>query len=124
MSVRPFTKIDTVLLRVKSLEESKRWYEDVLGFKATYLDQAERLVVFDVGGETSLTIWELKQGKATHRSGGSPCFPLLYTRDIRAAWKTLTGRGVKASEVQGDSGGTMWFTFEDPDGNKIEACSY
>jgi catechol-2,3-dioxygenase len=118
-----FTKIDTVIVRVRNLEEAQAWHEKKLGFRADYVDEKERLVVLNVGGETSLTIYELKPGEMmAPQSTGS--YPILYARDIQTAHKLLSERGVEVGSIEGEPGGTQWFGLKDRDGNLLEVCHY
>ncbi len=58
-----FRGLDTALLRVRDIDLAKQWYLEKLGFNEPYFDPAERLAVFDLGGSTSLTVWELRPGE-------------------------------------------------------------
>ncbi len=123
-AVSPFTKVDTVIVRVPDLEEARKWYEGKLALQASFTDEKERIVVFKTGGETSFTIWELKPGekKATGKTPSS--FPIFYASDIVKAHKELKERGVSVGPVQGKPGETRWFEFSDLYQNLLEACHY
>ena len=41
----PFTRVDTVIVRVPDLDKAKRWYEEKLGFEASFIGKNE-IVVF------------------------------------------------------------------------------
>jgi catechol 2,3-dioxygenase-like lactoylglutathione lyase family enzyme len=113
--------LDTVLLRVHDLDAAAAWYETRLGLARTFSDPTERLVVLDVGGATSLTLWALKQGEAPASADAARPFPIFRVRDARAAWSKLRDRGVGVGELTA-AGGVTSFRFRDPDGNVLEAC--
>ncbi|HEY4822496.1 MAG TPA: VOC family protein [Candidatus Bathyarchaeia archaeon] len=119
-----FAKVDTVIVRVSDLEKARRGYQDKLSLQPGFTDEKERIVVFNTGGETSFTIWELKPGakKATAKTPSS--FPIFYAPDIIKAHKELKERGVKLGSIQGKPGETQWFEFWDLDQNLLEACHY
>lgn len=116
-----FQGLDTVLVRVRDIEVAKRWYVEKLGFAEPYFDPAERLAVFDLGGTTSLTLWELKPSEILCPSDHGGTFPIFSVVDARQTWALLRDRGVDVGQVV-DSGGVTYFTFRDVDGNLLEAC--
>ncbi len=120
----PFTKVDTVIVRVPDLDKARRWYEEKVGFQAAFTGKKERFIVFKAGSETSFTVYELKPGekKATGKTPGS--YPIFYTPDIVKAHRLLRGRGVKVGPVQGEQQDTKWFSFWDLDQNLLEVCHY
>ncbi len=119
-----FSKIDTVILRVRDLEKSQRWYEEKLGLEAGFVSKKEKIVVFNLGtGPTSLTIWELKPGEKPTPRDVSQTHPIFYSGDIKKDHDTLKSKGIKLDTIHDDEGGA-WFQFFDPDGNLLEACHY
>lgn len=117
-------KIDTVIIRVRRLEQAQAWYAKKLGLNAVYEDQNERLVVFSLDGETSLTIYELKPGEMFPTEGTARSFPIFSAGDIHEAHKLLSARGVEVGSIEGEAGGTEWFMLKDCDGNTLEVCHY
>jgi len=115
-----FRGLDTVLVRVRNIDLAKRWYLEKLGLIEPYFDPVERLAVFDLGGTTSLTLWELKPGETLCSTDHARTFPILSVADARETWTLLRDRGVDIGQVV-DSGGVTYFTFRDPDGNLLEA---
>lgn len=116
-----FGGLDTVLLRVRNIEISKRWYEEKLGFADPYYDPSERLAVFDLGGTTSLTLWELKEGESLPPSNMARPFPIFSVSDALHVKSLLRERGVAVGEIL-QGGGVTYFTFRDLDDNLLEAC--
>lgn len=116
-----FRGLDTVIVRVRDIGLAKRWYVEKLGFAEPYFDPGERLAVFDLGGTTSLTLWELKPGETVCPRDHATTFPIFAVADARETWVLLRDRGVNVGEVV-DSGGVTYFTFKDLDDNLLEAC--
>lgn len=116
-----FQGLDTVLLRVRDIDLAKVWYREKFGFSEPYFDPTERLAVFELGGTTSLTLWELKAGETQCPAEHVRSFPIFSVIDARETRDLLRDRGVVVGELV-DSGGVTSFTFRDPDGNLLEAC--
>ncbi len=119
-----FSKIDTVIMRIRRLEDAQKWYEENLGLEVGYRDAKERLVVFRVGGDTGLTVYEWKTGEGAAPSDAPGSFPIFYPHDLDEAHRRLSERGVRTGPIIGDGQGTRWFSFYDLDGNRLEACHY
>jgi catechol 2,3-dioxygenase-like lactoylglutathione lyase family enzyme len=115
---KPFLRLDTVILRVKDIKKASNWYQQKLGFRATYADDNEKLVVFDLQGTTSLTLWQLKEKEKLINSS---TYPIFLADDIHSAHETLASQKVKTEAIT-ENGGVRWFSFYDPDGNRLEIC--
>lgn len=116
-----FLRLDTVLFRVRDIGQAMAWYREKLGFAEPYFDAAERLAVFDLGGATSLTIWELQEEPEGQPEQRFTPFPIFAVEDARTTRQLLLERGVPVGEVI-EGPGVLYFTFRDPDGNLLEAC--
>lgn len=116
-----FTRVDTIILRVRDHAAAVAWYEEQLGLTATFTDPAERLSVLDVGQGSSVTLWELRPDEPEPATDGAGTFPIFATEDAIAAHRRLAESGVRVSEVN-ESPGVCFFTFWDLDGNRLEAC--
>jgi catechol 2,3-dioxygenase-like lactoylglutathione lyase family enzyme len=117
-----FQRIDTVIVRVRALEQAKDWYARVLELGAIYEDAAERLAVLSTAeGSSSLTLWELKPGEVLAPLSAVGTHPIFAVADAAEAHRTLQDRGVEAEALQSGEG-VRFFSFRDPDGNRLEAC--
>ena len=114
-----FTGIDTVIIRVSDRAASLNWYKEKLGFSETYRDDSAGLIVLDTGTPTSLTLWRTDTVIRNNRETSS--FPIFRTTDARSARAALAGNSVKTGDLVSDDA-VDFFTFEDPDGNLLEAC--
>jgi catechol 2,3-dioxygenase-like lactoylglutathione lyase family enzyme len=116
-----FDGLDTVLLRVRDVDAAEAWYREKLGLTRTFADPGERLVVLDVGGPTSLTLWQLKAGEVAAGAGTARSFPIFRVAEARGTRQALRERGVRCGDFV-DGGGVISFQFFDPDDNVLEAC--
>jgi catechol 2,3-dioxygenase-like lactoylglutathione lyase family enzyme len=116
-----FTRIDTIVLRVSDYTAASDWYCTHLGFKVVFADPNEGLAVLALGQGTSLTLWQLRPGEAGPRdTSGSP-FPIIAATDASVQRGELIARGIKTSALS-ELPGLRFFSFWDPDGNRLEAC--
>ncbi|MYL34041.1 hypothetical protein GLW05_10565 [Pontibacillus yanchengensis] len=113
-----FTRVDTIVVGVTDLEEATAWYKDVLEFEVLY--QTKEYVVLQVGeGQTPITIEEIDLAEVSTTS----TYPILFANEIDAVHKTLQQRDVGVTPIEND-GTNIFFSFRDPDGNKIEVCYF
>lgn len=94
-----FRGLDTVLLRVRDIDRAKAWYQEKLGFAHPYFDPVERLAVFDFGGTTSLTLWELKAGENLCPADHAKPFPIFSVVDAHQTWNPFC-EGAEWSSVR------------------------
>ncbi len=114
-----FQGIDTIIIRVSDLSRSRQWYTENLGLTVLWEDPAMKLVVFDMSGTASITIWQTDVPINPDRDTAS--YPIFGTTDARAARQALLQKAVEVSDLTEDDA-TAWFLFYDPDGNVLEAC--
>lgn len=121
-TTNPFTRVDTVIVRVPDLDKARKWYEEKLGFEVSFVGKDE-IVVFKTGGETTFTIYKLKPGekKATGETPSS--YPIFYAIDAKKAHQQLKDRGVKVGPIQEDEG-SQYFSLWDLDQNLLEVCQW
>lgn len=111
--------IDTIILRVTNIEQSKEWYTRKLGLKAMHYDEQLRLVVLDTFSPTSLTLWETKEH--IQPNPHATAYPIFRTADASQAHKQLKARDVHVGALTTDHVVT-YFTFYDLDNNVLEVC--
>lgn len=122
MSKKPtpvFEGIDTVIIRVSNYLVSKKWYEEKLGMEVIFEDHTSKLVVFDTGSPTSLTIWQTDESNSQLKERSS--YPVFRTSDAAASRNELEEKDVVADELI-EAEGIKFYRFYDPDGNMFEAC--
>ncbi|MGV3657059.1 MAG: VOC family protein [Chitinophagaceae bacterium] len=111
--------IDTVIVRVRSLEAATQWYREKLGLTPLFEDAATKLVVLDTGGPTSLTLLQTEVAISPNHHTAS--YPIFKTPDAAALRQELTDRGIEAGELLQDEY-VKYFSFHDQEGNVLEAC--
>lgn len=120
--VSPFSRLDTVILRVRDIDAASAWYQGLLGVAPAYEDPAEGLVVLPVGDSGSLTLWRLEAGAPRVASAGrAGTYPILGISDAGAAHAFVASHGGAPGAVEAGEG-VRFFGFTDPDGNFLEAC--
>ena len=116
-----FTRIESVVLRVRSLRAAVAWYRASLGLQILFEDAAEGMAVLNVGQGCSLTIWELPADGEGAPAGPSGTFPILEAVDARAYRLDLQTRGVVTSDLR-ETAALRCFTFWDLDSNRLDVC--
>jgi catechol 2,3-dioxygenase-like lactoylglutathione lyase family enzyme len=113
-----FSRLDTVILRVRDLAAARAWYATRLGLHAVYEDATQGLAVLGLEGGSSLTLWAAPRGEGISTSS---TFPIFAVADARAAHARLAANGVPAEPLV-EAPGVCYFRFADLDGNPLEAC--
>lgn len=108
-------------VRVTNLENSKRWYQDVLGLSPSSTQVPPGHLAYDTGGGTMLLIYEGGAPKSDHTLAG------FEVNNIDATAADLRAKGVKFEDydfpglktVNGicTLGNWKGGWFKDPDGN-------
>ena len=118
----PYLCIQDIVVFVRDLEVSKRFYVDQLGFELITeqcLPTGVRWIeVAPPDGSANLALVEPKPDRPEYKLIGGYRWVLFMTEDVQATYKKWSERGVRflfAPETPG-WGGT-YTRFEDPDGN-------
>lgn len=123
----PRLRFNHVALRVRNVERSLRFYEDVLdmreAFRVDKPDGSLALMYVQFGADQFVELFE--GGDEGHQPEPAPhgsgfLHFCLTVEDLRATLAELRAKGLEVGEPRtGTSGATVYF-IEDPDGNKIE----
>jgi catechol 2,3-dioxygenase-like lactoylglutathione lyase family enzyme len=119
--------IDHVALAVRDVEQSARWYIEVLGFERLHEGMWNGIPVFIGKGNTAIALFP---------SNSSPRPPSSTRRDIRmlhlafranhdgflAAQEELRRRGIKFEFQDHEISHSIY--FYDPDGHELEVTTY
>ncbi len=142
-----FKRLDTILIRVTDFPRSKTWYEKVLGLSVSYVDDHERLVVFDslrgyiprrlrwnkgfgacpevhtfdLGVGASVTLWQIQAGEQFTAARITGAYPTFLAEDAVMTRNLLLEFGVRVEDIV-NTGGVLSFGFFDPDENRLEVC--
>lgn len=114
-----FDALNMVVMRVRDLNSARGWYERVLEFRATDEPSTGETVVLDLGRGPNLCLWQLGADETLASTQMATAFPNFRTNDVDGARGRLEGLGVSVTPMK-ESGGVKWFSFYDPDGNRID----
>jgi len=117
-----FQELHATVIAVSDLSASREWYEDVLGLEPRRVVEGF-LAVYGTGGSTNVCLYVPQPGQEKPGYQGGGAFPNCRSRDAAATHAHLTERGVRCTDVQ-SSPELSWFTFHDPDGNRLDVCEY
>lgn len=113
-----FSRLDTIILRVRDLPTAQQWYARHLGLTPVFTDPEQGLAVLGMASGTSVTLWTLPAGETPRASS---TFPIFAVADAPTAHARLRASGV-AVEPLVEAPGVRYFRFTDADGNPLEAC--
>jgi catechol 2,3-dioxygenase-like lactoylglutathione lyase family enzyme len=120
-ATRSFTRIDSIVLRVRSRQAAVAWYRSSLGLQLLFEHASAGMAVLGVGQGYSLTLWELRPGEECTFDEKACAFPIFEAVDARRQRLDLQSRGVVTSELR-EAPGLRCFSFWDLDGNRLDAC--
>lgn len=113
-----FSRLDTIILRVRDLERSRVWYQQRLEMKLHSTYEGDMTVTFDLGGFATLTLKELEPGEAAIPLGPQGPCPVFFTDTLEQSRKTLINRGVEVTEIYGQF--IRYYYIADPDQNCLQ----
>ncbi len=119
---QPYLSIQDIVVFVRDLEVSKRFYVEQLGFELITeqsLPTGVRWVeVAPPDGSSNLALVEPKPDRPEYQLIGGYRWVLFMTEDVHATYKEWSQRGVRFSFAPETPGwGGTYTRFEDPDGN-------
>lgn len=114
-----FDALNMVVMRVKDLRVARAWYERVLELHVSEENNAGQTVVLDLGRGANLCLWQLGADETLATAPTAAAFPNFRTGDVDGTHSKLEGLGVHVTPLR-DTGGVKWFSFFDPDGNRID----
>ena len=120
----PYLSIQDVVVFVRDLDVSKRFYVERLGFELLTerrLPTGERWIeVAPPDGSADLALVEPKPDSPDYKLIGGYRWVLFMTEDVQAKYKEWSERGVHFSVTPEEPGwGGTYARFEDPDGNSF-----
>jgi len=114
-----FDALNMVVMRVRDLKTARAWYERVLELKVAEENPSGQTVVLDLGRGANLCLWQLGPDETPAGQQVAAPFPNFRTADVEGTHGKLDGLDVTVTPLK-DSGGVKWFSFFDPDGNRID----
>ena len=118
----PYLSIQDIVVFVRDLDVSKRFYVDQLGFELlteqTLPTGVRWIEVAPPDGSANLALVEPKPDRPEYKLIGGYRWVLFMTEDVHATYKEWSERGVRFLFEPGTPGwGGTYARFEDPDGN-------
>jgi len=107
-------KISAVTLKVASMENSVRFYRDVLGMEVIYGGEDGHFSSLRTQNG-SAPILNLEQGRSITDLGRM----IFYVADVDAFWEYLRGKGFNPEKPQDASWGERYFHMPDPNGHEL-----
>lgn len=111
------TSLDLLFLEVNNLEESLRFYAEVLGFEVeSHHPEADSPIASVKSGSLRITLVQqletmLKRGRGVHF--------VLGVTDVEEFYRCLRARGVDLCEPLDEGWGGRFVTVQDPDGYRL-----
>jgi predicted enzyme related to lactoylglutathione lyase len=105
-------KIDSIMMRVKDLESSARFYEEVMGLKRAWTDEENQMVGFLFPGNDSELV--------IHTGPAQDSPPYSFSvEDVVEFCDRFRGMGYKVLMEPFEVRCGMYAVLSDPDGNRI-----
>jgi len=114
-----FSRFDTLIIRVKNMEEAKNWYIENLNFFPVYSDDESKITVFDMAGTTTLTLWQLDENETGETINRGNAYAVFNCENAEQVFKSLKKKGVAVDNFIASEDVSL-FNFYDRDGNKFE----
>ncbi len=121
-------RIDHLVLTVKDIDETVRFYTSVMGMEKIEFGQGRIALAF---GQQKINLHQLGnefEPKAQHVGAGSADLCFIIDTPIQQAIDDLAAKGIKILEGPvyrtGALGNIISAYFRDPDGNLIEVSNY
>lgn len=116
--------IDHVALSVRDVEQSARWYIEVLGFEHRWPGMWDGVPIFVGKGTTALALFPRRgSGDASRPGSGMSHLAFRTRRDgFVAAQRELQQRGITFSFEDHEISHSIY--FRDPDGHELEITTY
>lgn len=108
-------EIGTTFIPVKSIEEARDWYSDLLGVPISNEILFGHLYILPMKGTGIVLDSRIYEEENVFKT---PAFH-FNTQDIQNAYDTMKAKGIElTTEIKNDH----WFNFKDPFGNHLMVC--
>jgi len=120
--------IDHVALSVRDVEQTAKWYEEVLGFERRYQGMWNGVPVFIGRGETAIALFPAKPSVDPPSSSSNAEVKMLHLafrarrKNFLGAQEELKRRGIRFEFQDHEISHSIYFC--DPDGHRLEITTY
>lgn len=112
------TNLTHIKLGVRNLEESLKWYTEVLGLEIDSCYPEENPVYYDFKGVGACFAIGLAVGGKIHHGGRTN----FEAENVDELWEQLKDKVTVIEPIWDTPWGTRKFTIADPDGNELGFC--
>lgn len=121
MSKSFIEQVHYIRIPVRDLEQSAKWYSDVLGLKLLTITEDPFAVLKVNDGPFLITLVPTEDETFAHFTiDNEPAFSVGFTSpDLPGFHQHLKDNGVKVDDIKEDNG-HAYFHFYDPNGNKLQ----
>jgi len=116
----PFLRVDTLFIPVRDLGKAVEWYTETLGFDLNWRNDEGGYACIDAQ-ILPITLAEVKPDTEFIPFASAPYN--FYVTDIDEVYRNLKEKEIEVGEIE-TLYNVRWFWFKDPDGNRLEVCSY
>jgi len=117
------TGLHAVTLHVRDIQDARRFYQDVLGFKELNFDEKANRAVFALPGTSTLLTMHIQAPGEEGRDPGTVSGIIFRHPDPAAACEEIKRRGgtvtVEAKLIESPFGEFVRGVIADPDGNEF-----
>ena len=120
-----FMELHAAVIPVSDMARSRTFYEEVIGLTPRREGPNEALVVYFTTGPTHICLYDAAAYGDRPGYDRQGTFANFRTADIDATHEHLVQAGVQCTDIGRTAQPDMaWFSFRDPDGNRIDVCQY
>lgn len=121
MATTFINEVHYVRIPVKDIDESIKWYTELLGFKLLAVTEEGYAIIKVNDGSFLLTLVPTEDDTYAHFTiGGEPAFSIGFASpNLREFHQHLLDHGATVADIEDDNG-HQYFHFYDPSGNKLQ----
>jgi hypothetical protein len=112
-------RLGSIVLAVRDLDASRRWYEAQLGLRVREVDESAGLILLDAGSAVPVCLLRSPGRDASAGAEHCAAFPVFLTDDARAKRDAFSAAGVACGPMTEDAI-CRRFSIRDLDGNRLD----
>ncbi len=113
-----------ILVGATDIRRAEAWYKDAFGLVSESQGKDPSEVYLGYSSEDSLAdrLITIRSVDERQMSALASRHLILFTKELESVREKLAAKRVQVSEIQQDSGGNQFFSFQDSESNWIEVC--